>query len=426
MSVRPLLIAAALAALAPAANAVEIGVMGASNPDLRGTPPSAAERLLVTGDAVFQNEEVVSGPNGLGFAMFPDQTTLTIAPNSRIVLDAYVYDPSRQTGEFAITVARGALRFVGGRLTKTTDATIRTPSATIGIRGGAAAVETDESGTGRVTFIAGEYIRIDAGSGGPLYISRPGGQAVIEAGPGGASASYVGVADSETTADVARLFMSPGDGGAPAARPRGSAGGLAEANSLAPGAVDAAPVSTSGLFLEEARSVDSPLDASFVQANVQSVFFADAGFLDVMTPGTGFVNIGGDGVVQGQLLWNDSSDLDLHLILPGGAGEVSFSRRTITFNDGGAVAMLDQDNLGGIIDVPPDTRVENIIVNGDDIPAGDYLFFVDAFTIRGENGRTAFTLNTTGDGGETIDTLAGDLGPGEQTPNIPVTLEPGG
>lgn len=414
--------AAAIAAAmlgAPASIAEEIGVMGASNPDLRGTPPEATARLLVTGDAVFQNEEIVSGLEGLGFAMFPDQTTLTIAPNSRILLDRYVYDPSRDEGEFTLTVARGALRFVGGRLTKLTDATIRTPSATIGIRGGAAAVEVDDDEGDRVTFIAGEYVRVEA-DGESLVISRPGGQAVIS--PQGVL-SYVGVANSETTAEIAQRFMSSGDGGAPASRAGGSAGALAAVNSFAPGGVAAAAVSTSGLFLDEVEAVDSPLDISFVQQQAQTALFSDPDSVDAMTGNTGFVDIGGDGVVRGQVLWNDNSDLDLHLILPGQAGEVSFRNTTIVFNEGGATAMLDQDNLGGIIDVPPDTRVENIIVNGDDIPAGNYVFFVDAFSIRGD-GRTGFTLNTSGDGGATFETLMDDLGPGEDSVDAIVTLGP--
>ena len=76
-----------------------------------------------------------------GQLLFVDQTTLTIAPNSEVVLDKFVFDPDRGTGEIAISLTKGALRFIGGKISKNTDAVINTPSATIGIRGGLAVIE---------------------------------------------------------------------------------------------------------------------------------------------------------------------------------------------------------------------------------------------------------------------------------------------
>jgi hypothetical protein len=38
----------------------------------------------------------------------------------------------------------------------------------------------------------------------------------------------------------------------------------------------------------------------------------------------GFVNVGGSGIIHGQLIWTVDVDLDLHLILPNGAGEVYY------------------------------------------------------------------------------------------------------
>ena len=64
--------------------------------------------------------------------LFLDQTSLTVSPNSEIVLDKYVYDPEAQTGEIGVSVARGVLRLIGGRITKKTDGVIKTPTATIG------------------------------------------------------------------------------------------------------------------------------------------------------------------------------------------------------------------------------------------------------------------------------------------------------
>jgi hypothetical protein len=48
--------------------------------------------------------------------LFLDQTTLSLAPNTTIVLDRFVFDPDRGTGEIGLQLTEGALRFIGGTL----------------------------------------------------------------------------------------------------------------------------------------------------------------------------------------------------------------------------------------------------------------------------------------------------------------------
>jgi hypothetical protein len=102
----------------------------------------------------------------------------------------------------------------------------------------------------------------------------------------------------------------------------------------------------------------------------------------------GFLPVGSTGIIRAQLIWNTAADLDLYLTLPNGQ-VVSFGNVSVTFNSGRAVAMLDHDNRGATIDVPPNIRVENIVVNG--IPlAGLYSFIVNNFNTP--NGADSFTL----------------------------------
>ncbi|MBA2243028.1 MAG: FecR domain-containing protein [Chthoniobacterales bacterium] len=134
----------------------------------------------------------------------------------------------------------------------------------------------------------------------------------------------------------------------------------------------------------------------------------------------GFVDVGGTGILRGQLVWNTSADLDLHLTLPD-QQEVFFANRTVTFNNGRATAALDADNLGGNIDVPPSTRVENIVVNG--VPlSGNYTFFVNSFSSG--NGSDAFTLRVSSNG--TVQVINGTLTPGQNSTPIVVPFRPGG
>ena len=123
----------AAAALAAPVAANTIGAVSALNKDVDGTPPQEQPRQLTLGDNLVRDELIESSPIGSGQFLFLDQTTLTIAKNSVIKLDKYVYDPSTRRGEFAMTMTKGVLRFVGGRITKNTDAVVTTPTATIGI-----------------------------------------------------------------------------------------------------------------------------------------------------------------------------------------------------------------------------------------------------------------------------------------------------
>ena len=136
----------------------------------------------------------------------------------------------------------------------------------------------------------------------------------------------------------------------------------------------------------------------------------------LQTQNPGFLPVGSTGLIRGQLVWNTSADLDLHLTLPNGQ-EVSFRNVSVTFNNGRAIAMLDHDNLGNRIDLPPTIRVENIVVNG--IPlAGLYSFIVNNF--NSPNGATSFTLRVFYNGHTQL--FTGSLANGQNSPPIIVQV----
>lgn len=238
------------------ANNPNIGTVSALNQDVDGTPPASETRQLVIGDDLFSSELIESSPIGSGQFLFLDQTSLTIAKNSSLVLDKYVYDPTTKTGEFALSMSQGVLRFVGGRITKNTEAVITTPTATIGIRGGMAIIIVDEDGTTRVMHIAGEYTRVTrigddpnglAGSGGgsgEVFITR--GNGVAEANAGGVT--YVGVADQRLVRETTLALIGRGEAGEKLdpEDPDVAQSGIPEANSQAKGREKEPPISTTG------------------------------------------------------------------------------------------------------------------------------------------------------------------------------------
>lgn len=151
----------------------------------------------------------------------------------------------------------------------------------------------------------------------------------------------------------------------------------------------------------------------------QNLFEAGIARLAV-TAGTithgGFVPIGANGVIRGQLVYRTSADLDLHLVLPD-MQEVFFSNGSVTFNKGRATATLDTDNRGTTINIPPDSRVENIVVTGRPGP-GEYRFFVRSFNTP--NISDSYTLTITGNNGLTTQQLGGVLPAGADGPSIRV------
>jgi hypothetical protein len=137
------------------------------------------------------------------------------------------------------------------------------------------------------------------------------------------------------------------------------------------------------------------------------------------TGGPNFLNVGGTGVIRGQLVWRTDADLDLYLTLPNGQ-QVSFQNVSVTFNNGRATARLDHDNLGNTIDVQPNIRVENITVNG--VPlSGLYSFLVNNFGTH--NSSDPFTLTVNFNGKTQV--INGNLGNGQTSPPVKVTV-PGG
>ena len=106
---------------------------------------------LQQGDQVYQGDVIETGAEaGIGMT-FADGTTFSLGEGGRMVLDELIYDPETDEGTSAFSVVQGAFSFVSGAIAKSgSDAmTVRTPVATIGVRGtmvvGTAAQEGEES-----------------------------------------------------------------------------------------------------------------------------------------------------------------------------------------------------------------------------------------------------------------------------------------
>ena len=113
------------AGLAPAA-AQKVGLAAAVNPDAY----SSRGGQLNIGKSIFFSERISTTGSGLVQVLLIDGSTFTVGPDSDLVIDKFVYNPKKETGEIVATFSKGAMRYVGGKISKNEDGvTIKTPSS---------------------------------------------------------------------------------------------------------------------------------------------------------------------------------------------------------------------------------------------------------------------------------------------------------
>jgi hypothetical protein len=145
------------------ATAQQVGTATAVNPTSESTPPGGTTGPLVVGAHIVHKERIHTTPQGSTQFLFTDKSSMSIGPNTDIVIDEYVYNPETNSGHMLATLAQGALRFVGGQLSHQGETTITTTAATIGIRGGTATIVQGPNGTKVINHFG--IIKITNGAG---------------------------------------------------------------------------------------------------------------------------------------------------------------------------------------------------------------------------------------------------------------------
>lgn len=130
------------------------------------------KRRLGTGDDVHQNELIEVGVDSLGELKFRDETKLALGAGSRVVLDKYVYDPDKTSGSIIMNLVKGTFRFITGIAAKPTYL-IKTPHASISVRGTIFDVYVEDSGASWLLLIEGA-VRVCNDSGRCRTLDEPG------------------------------------------------------------------------------------------------------------------------------------------------------------------------------------------------------------------------------------------------------------
>ncbi len=158
----------------PAAAEPQVGAVGQREfLGATGTRVSGAAGDLVYNETVYANERVDTNPTGATNLVFLDRTNLYVGAKSSVVLDRFVYDPDSHQGDVAISFAKGAFRFVTGEIKNKQNVTLRTPTASMVIRGTQVVLYVLADGTTEVDVESGgvdlrvcdrpETVPVDAG-----------------------------------------------------------------------------------------------------------------------------------------------------------------------------------------------------------------------------------------------------------------------
>lgn len=108
----------------------------------------------VTGAGIEMKDLIKTGTGRVSIT-FADNTQMQVTEHSRLLVDDFVYDPGKSTGKLAMKVALGTVRYASGAIAKNNPANVnvRTPTATVGVRGTDFISVVDELGQSTVVLL---------------------------------------------------------------------------------------------------------------------------------------------------------------------------------------------------------------------------------------------------------------------------------
>jgi len=102
-----------------------------------------------------QSMDAAVTTNGTMRIDFIDDTRVDITQHSKLIIDEFVFDPANDIGSLSLKASLGTVRYASGQIAKKykQNVKIRTPSATIGVRGTDFVMVVDEVGGSLITLL---------------------------------------------------------------------------------------------------------------------------------------------------------------------------------------------------------------------------------------------------------------------------------
>ena len=125
---------------------------------------------------IFSYDDERTGKGRLAI-QFLDDSVVKLTEHSKLIIDEYIFDPDPSKSKMALNMASGTARFITGKLGKINkqNISIKTPTATIGIRGTDFTTTVDELGRSLVILLPNE----DGTSSGEITVTTASGVEIL-------------------------------------------------------------------------------------------------------------------------------------------------------------------------------------------------------------------------------------------------------
>lgn len=151
------------ASIGNALAADKVGVAAAVKPEATSQPPGGETTTLNIGKAVLYNERIDTSGSGVVQVLLLDGSTFTVGPGSSLVIDKFVYNPSSGKGALVASFSKGALRYVGGKLSKQEQGiAVKTPAGALTVRGGITLIKVNGPNRLAAACVFGDFSRSSA------------------------------------------------------------------------------------------------------------------------------------------------------------------------------------------------------------------------------------------------------------------------
>jgi hypothetical protein len=103
---------------------------------------------------IFSYDTVKTGKGQVAIE-FLDETRVDITQHSKLIIDDFVYDPNTKTGKLSLKATLGTVRYASGQIAKNSaqNISIKTPTATVSVRGTDFAMTIDEIGSSTIILL---------------------------------------------------------------------------------------------------------------------------------------------------------------------------------------------------------------------------------------------------------------------------------
>jgi hypothetical protein len=139
----------------------------------------AGDELLVSDTLIptVELNDTAETSNGRMLIQFLDEAELSLTEHTKVYIDKVYYDPDPSKSKMAMRMAMGTARFASGRLgmVNKSNIDIKTPTASIAVRGTDFTTTIDELGRSLVILLPDEF----GNSSGEITVSNLGGSIVL-------------------------------------------------------------------------------------------------------------------------------------------------------------------------------------------------------------------------------------------------------